>query len=375
MWVLGGKSDDFEIDDPLDAFCVQHHVQRLPNGHLLIFDNATDCRPDGHARGESRAAEYAINEQNRTARLVWSHSQGINTFATGSVQRLANGNTLIGWGTAGTLTEVTRDHEILWEATPRTPAGAISATYRVQRAPFPDAMPPRVAMAAPARGATYLQGQPVRASYVCLDEGGSSLAGCDGSVRSGVLLDTDTPGEHTVTVTATDEAGNVRTLERRYSVTPNQPDLAVRRSPDGRLVGNNVYNRSGANQTRSALVQQFGGAEFDVRVQNDGTSQDTFRINGTPHNLRWTVRYYDGDRDITTAVKAGSYRVTDLAPHATHELHVLINSHARTPRGSSIDVYVQARSTAEPDRRDTVRMSVRRVGLDRAAPSRRQPPI
>jgi hypothetical protein len=231
-------------------------------------------------------------------------------------------------------------------------------------------------MRAPAAGATYLQGEEARAQFFCADEGGSSIASCDSPVRTGAPLDTSTPGEHTVTVTATDGEGNTRTLTRTYDVIPNQPDLAVRREPAGRLVGNDVYNRNGERQTRRATVRQFGQAVFTAQIQNDGTSADTFVLHGTRHTNLWSVRYFDGDRDVTAAVKDGSYRVRNLAPHAIRRIQVQVGSHARTPRGSSIDVYLQGRSTVDPDRRDTVRMSVLRVGEDRPLPAgRHDPPL
>ncbi len=367
MWTLGGRGNDFEIDDPLGGFCGQHTAEQLPNGNLLMFDNGVDCAPDGNDRGVSRAVEYEINQQARTAEVVWSHTQGVFGFATGSTQRLDNGNTLIGWGTAATMSEVDADGDILWETTPRTPAGALSATYRVRRAPFPDAIPPRIAINSPANGATFLQGQRVRANYTCLDEGGAGLATCDGSVPHGVLLDTDTPGEHTITISATDAAGNVRNVERTYEVTPNQPDLAARREPAGRLVGNDVYNRSGEGQTRNAQLFADGEAAFTVRAENDGTTDDTFVIHGSDHDQFFSVRYFDGDRDVTAAVKDGSYRLRNLAPHERRSLQIRVAARPDSPPGPEITVFVQARSTADPDRRDTVKLVVRRVGAESAA--------
>jgi hypothetical protein len=362
MWRFGGRRSNFDIDDPLGGPCGQHTASRLPNGNLLVFDNGVDCAPDGHDRSSSRVAEYSLDEANRTAELVWSRDLGIFGFATGSAQRLANGNTLVAWGTAGTISELNADGDVLWETTPRTPGGAVSASYRVQRAPFPDAIVPRVVFTSPANGATILQGQNVRAAYTCVDEGGSSIATCEGSVANGVLLDTDTPGEHTIEVTATDGAGNTRTLERTYEVVPNQPDLMVRREPAGRLVGNNVYNRNGAGQTRNANVRDGGEAVFTVIAENDGTSVDDFVLHGSPHDDRFRVRYFDGDRDVTAAVKAGSYRIRGLAPHARHRIQVRVTGRLVASSGDDIDVFVQARSVADPARRDTVKMAVQRTG-------------
>jgi hypothetical protein len=218
MWTLGGRSNDFRITDALGGFCGQHDVRRLPNGHLLMFDNGIDCAPDGADRNRSRAVEYAIDEQALTARVVWSHRQPLYGFATGSTQRLANGNTLIGWGTAATITEVTRSGRRVFEMEPRNGSGVPFFSYRARRAPFPDAMAPRPQITTPAAGATFEQGQRVTARYACFDEGGSSVDTCDGSVAHGALLDTATPGDHVLTVIATDHAGNTRELTRHYQV-------------------------------------------------------------------------------------------------------------------------------------------------------------
>lgn len=96
-WCMGGSKcirNQFTfVDDPHNGFSHQHSARILPNNNLLLFDNGAL-----HLRKESRAVEYEIDEQNFTARLIWSYSNNQYTPAQGSVERLPNGNTLIGWG-------------------------------------------------------------------------------------------------------------------------------------------------------------------------------------------------------------------------------------------------------------------------------------
>jgi hypothetical protein len=70
-------------------------IRRLPGGHWTMFDNG-----NLHASQRSRAVEYALDEQRLTATLVWQfrHSPDLFGEAMGSVERLKDGNTLIGWG-------------------------------------------------------------------------------------------------------------------------------------------------------------------------------------------------------------------------------------------------------------------------------------
>ncbi len=131
LWRLGGKNNQFTFpNDPL-PFSHQHAARRLPNGHLTLFDNG-----NFHLPHFSRAVEYAIDEAQKTATVVWQYrlNPDVFGFAFGYVQRLANGNTLIGWGaTTPTMTEVAPDGSIVSELT----FDPGIATYRVFRFEWP----------------------------------------------------------------------------------------------------------------------------------------------------------------------------------------------------------------------------------------------
>ena len=114
IWRLGGKNNQFLfVDDPLTGFSHQHGVRRLPNGNIILFDNG-----NLHVPPQSRAAEYELDEANRVARLVWDYRdpRGVYGFALGFAQRLDNGNTLINYGTARKMVEVSPEGRIEWEA-------------------------------------------------------------------------------------------------------------------------------------------------------------------------------------------------------------------------------------------------------------------
>ena len=116
IWRLGGKgckNNQFTfLNDTVDGFwgfSHQHTFHRLSNGNLLLYDNG-NLKPVQF----SRAVEYEIDEVNKTIRKVWEYHNFPELFSLsqGSVQRLPNGNTIIGWGTNHqqmTLTEVRPD--------------------------------------------------------------------------------------------------------------------------------------------------------------------------------------------------------------------------------------------------------------------------
>ena len=68
-------------------------------------------------------------------------------------------------------------------------------------------------------GAVYTQGQPVPLTFSCADDqGGSGIASCVGSTPSGSNLPTGTAGMQVLTITATDNVGNVFVKTVNYRV-------------------------------------------------------------------------------------------------------------------------------------------------------------
>ncbi|MCX6146447.1 MAG: aryl-sulfate sulfotransferase [Candidatus Kapabacteria bacterium] len=116
IWRMGGtycKNNQFKF--PKDTigdffgFTHQHDVRRLTNGNLLMLDN-------GNLRTNkfTRAVEYKLDENNKTATKVWEFIPSDNYYAEamGSVQRLPNGGTLIGM--ADRIYEVDKNQNITY---------------------------------------------------------------------------------------------------------------------------------------------------------------------------------------------------------------------------------------------------------------------
>jgi len=118
IWIMGGPLNEFEIiGDSFNGFSKQHDARRLNNGNLLLFDNGNQ-----HSPPTSRVIEYEIDEENKTAILIWEFINPYNelSLSMGSVQRLPNENTLINWGNTigergGIIMEVNQDHIIVLE--------------------------------------------------------------------------------------------------------------------------------------------------------------------------------------------------------------------------------------------------------------------
>jgi hypothetical protein len=139
LWRMGGKKNQFTFvnehpeNSPL-YFSYPHHIQRLANGNIIFFDNGNQRKTK-----YSRVVEYRLDETNKTATLAWEyrHTPDIYASAQGSVQRLPNGNTLIGWGDASlsgqtAVTEIHADNSMAFEL--KLPTGYRS--MRVWRLPW-----------------------------------------------------------------------------------------------------------------------------------------------------------------------------------------------------------------------------------------------
>lgn len=97
MWQLGGLASDMVFTDEDGAFSQPHDVHLLEENRLLLFDNAI-----GQDSVGSRGMEYALDFEAGLATVMetWPHPDGSVALSQGSIQRLVDGGTLIGWGTA-----------------------------------------------------------------------------------------------------------------------------------------------------------------------------------------------------------------------------------------------------------------------------------
>jgi len=127
IWRMGGKNNQFTFVNDSIGYSHQHAIRRLANGNFTLFDNG-----NFHTPAFSRALEYQVDEVNKTATLVWQYRNNPDyvSAAMGYVQRLSNGNTLIGWGDCSTtVTEVTSGGKKVYEMS--LPNDVVS--YRVYR--------------------------------------------------------------------------------------------------------------------------------------------------------------------------------------------------------------------------------------------------
>lgn len=114
LWRLGGKKSDFLVA-PAASFAFQHDVRRRPDGTITIFDNNASAPK---ATTYSRGLRIRLDLKRRRASYVAEYLAPAprTTWAMGNVQQLGDGGVMVGWGTAGSFTEIGPDGLIRLDA-------------------------------------------------------------------------------------------------------------------------------------------------------------------------------------------------------------------------------------------------------------------
>ena len=134
IWRMGGKGNEFTFTNDI-GFFNQHNINRLENGHITLFDNGTF-----HTPPHSRAIEYEVDEVAKTVTRVWMYPEDTGEYSSvmSNIQRLPNGNSMIGWGNQSKLSEIHADGTVALEIVLGT------TSYRTFRYPWtgtPTAVP------------------------------------------------------------------------------------------------------------------------------------------------------------------------------------------------------------------------------------------
>lgn len=358
IWRLGGRGSDFSfVDDPhAGGPCAQHTAYEIANGNIVIYDNGSggiganmcidpaDPQGDPIARTSTRVTEYALDEASGTATLVWSWAPpGRYAFFAGSAQRLANGNTLTGWAAqqVSLATEVDPTGAVVWELRDAAAASGppFYSTYRAAAMDLPDALDPEVVVDLPGDGGPYDVGEDAVAEVTCTDAGGSTLQTCD--VSPGHALDTSSAGRQTLTVEATDGAGNATTVRRRYRVGSARPDAMARRVPRGSWRGDDVYGGR-AGQTVTTILRRGRTGTAKLKVVNDGSAAGRFLVQGKRSGRGFRVTYLSGPDRVTGPVTQGTWRTPRLDPGEHVVLTVRVLRTRNAAPGTSRVFWVRA---------------------------------
>jgi hypothetical protein len=117
VWVLNGSKSTFTGDSWRGG---QHGIHILGPDDFVMFHNNTrgsngGPAPLGGSGNGSSAVEFKLDLIGKKASKVWSYkaNPGVQSDILGDVQRLPNGNTIVGYSYAGVVHEVAADGTLL----------------------------------------------------------------------------------------------------------------------------------------------------------------------------------------------------------------------------------------------------------------------
>ena len=152
--------------------------------------------------------------------------------------------------------------------------------------------PPSVTITAPAGGATFSQGQVVNAAYSCAAVEGRTVKSCAGPVASGGVIDTATPGAHTLTVIAKDDLDGESSKTVEYSVMASASPPAPAPVPDtilGSHPKKTVKTKKKKTTVKFSFRSDVAGATFQCKLDKGAfapcTSPKSYKVKPGKHTF------------------------------------------------------------------------------------------
>jgi len=162
--------------------------------------------------------------------------------------------------------------------------------------------------------------------------------------------------------------GNCEFNDVEPAACDTQPDARIRRIGRHNMVGDDIYNSNGTNQTLSATLGD-GALRFVITVQNDSDTADSFRLssaNGVFAFPTPPVQFLHGwpAQDMSSDVAAGTITTPQIAPGGIYRFRAIVrpdfltlNRLAAGPT-AQFSWFVTATSIGNPADADTVAFTV-----------------
>jgi hypothetical protein len=161
-------------------------------------------------------------------------------------------------------------------------------------------------------------------------------------------------------VNFTDSSVGIYRTSFAPEVVVRKPDALIKIG-SGRLAGNDVYNTTGASQSKTKSAKPGRTITFGISIQNDGTAADGFTVKATGNaSNKYMVTYYRGKTNITAKVVAGTYKITSLAPGASSMIKAKVRVKSTARVNSKLARLVTVSSTGSAGKKDAVKLIARR---------------
>jgi len=140
-----------------------------------------------------------------------------------------------------------------------------------------------------------------------------------------------------------------------------QPDGRIKKGA-GSLVGNDIYNNTGTNQSVAAMKARGTSVTFTISIQNDGTTADQFAV-GSGLSIAvqgYSIRYYHDTTEITTAINTRTYATGTVQPGDKWVIAARVKVLMGAAIGSEVNRLIHIGSVGNSVVRDSVKFTVAR---------------
>ena len=163
---------------------------------------------------------------------------------------------------------------------------------------------------------------------------------------------------HAITIAPGDSVMVTQYLFASLLTINYQVDNLIKNSTDASYIGDNIYNLSGLNQTKSQTVTPNNTAIYHVKIENDGTGQDGFNVQeAAPFDVGWNIQYFDsltGGNNITAQVSSTGWVTGGLNPGQSREIRIEVTPDMTIPNGSILHTYLMSTSLNDNTKEDVV---------------------
>jgi hypothetical protein len=111
VWTLGGKRSSFHMEEG-STFWFQHHITPVTATTVSIFDDG-GAPPQKESQSRGILLDLDTQAMRATLKKAYTHPAGLAAANQGSMQVLADGRVLVGWGNMPYFSEFAADGALL----------------------------------------------------------------------------------------------------------------------------------------------------------------------------------------------------------------------------------------------------------------------
>lgn len=152
---------------------------------------------------------------------------------------------------------------------------------------------------------------------------------------------------------------SIKKLETGGVPLAPKPDGSISKKATSGFVGENVFNKSGANQTASQGIKNGKSKTFYARVRNAMAASGKMRVKGPAGTKLFGIKYLDANgKDISKAVVAGTHSTANLSYLDAAAIRIVVTSGKSTLPGTTATFKMTFQSAKDATVKDVVAASV-----------------